>query len=112
MNHRIQILRDVYKFYNEKGPGNYGLAHTFPSFTTGDERYLAALNQLLREKLILGVSMPDNSHEKDQMAIGLNPDRLNNIRKELSPWHMDPKIVIPIIVGMLGLIWAVVSKLF
>ncbi len=87
------------------------MAHTFSSFKKGGERYTAALNQLLREKLILGVNVPENGHEIDQVAIGLNPDHLKDIRKELSPWHKDPIFVIPSIIGILGLLWAVISKL-
>ena len=84
MNHRLRILRDATKFYKERGPHNYGAGETFPSFREGDPEYLAALNQLIREELILGVN------RDDVVGIGLNPDRLADIRKELYPWYRIP----------------------
>ena len=111
MNHRYGILRDVYKFYVKKGPHNYGLVHAFPSFFKGNPEYLAALNQLIDEKLILSTSVPSDTTRENLVAIGINPDRLEDIRKELSPWYRDPKFFIPTIIGVLGLLWAVLTIL-
>jgi hypothetical protein len=111
MNHRYGIIRDVYKFYVKRGPHNYGLAHRFPSFVEGNPEYVAALNQLMYEKLILYESVPSDTTGKNLLAIGINPDSLEDIRKELSPWYRDPKFLIPAIIGVLGLLWAVLTIL-
>jgi hypothetical protein len=88
MEYRNEILDQLRNFYQEKGPNNYVLAHTLHAFRVGDEKFLLALNQLIAEKLILGVATPDS-----QVAVTLNPERLvataphvqNNVTINIAP---------------------------
>lgn len=72
MDYRNLILADLRKLWDEKGPGNYFLADTLTSFKAGDQRYLVALNQLLAEKVVVGIQGPD-----ERIAVALNPETLS-----------------------------------
>ncbi len=78
MKYRKSCLKELYKFYEEKGSNNYALADSLKSFKPGDERYLTTVNQLLPEGLILGIEAPDK-----RVAVCLNPEKLKIIKKEL-----------------------------
>ena len=110
MSNRRKILRDVKNLYDEKGPNNYVFAHQLPSFKQSDLKYLAAANQLLTEKMILAVADTSNPDGEQPIAIALNPERLEDVRKELYLWYRDPKFVIPAVVAVLGLAWAIFDQ--
>jgi hypothetical protein len=106
MNYRKAILRDLYKFYEIKGPNNYAMADTLKTFKPGDYEYLNTLNQLLGEGLILGVEGP---HKR--VAITLNPNNLIAVKKELRSWYQDPRFWIGTIIAAAGIIVAILAFL-
>jgi hypothetical protein len=58
-----------------------------PGYGRASERYQAAVNELLRQKLIEGHSDGDG-----RMSIALNPHRLRDIRKALRPVWARPSV--------------------
>jgi hypothetical protein len=60
-------------------------ASDLPGFAQAPERYQAAVNDLLRERLIEGRTDGDG-----RIAIALNPHRLADVRKELQPAWTRP----------------------
>ena len=84
----------------------------FPRFSTGEQKFVAALNQLLHEELILvieGGEVPPESGGGQRLAVCLNPDRVTEVRKELLVWYRDPRFIIPAVIGLAGVVWAVAS---
>ena len=69
MDYRSLILYDLKKLYNEKGPNNFALADTLSCFKAEDQDFLIAMNQLLAEKLVIGIETPDKC-----VAVALNPE--------------------------------------
>ena len=86
MNTRRKILRFILDFCLDKGPDNYVYADTLPEFQPHDQRYLSALNQLLREALILGLEgedVPAGDHQGRRVAVAINPAKLDEVRDAL-----------------------------
>ena len=106
MNYRSRILRDLAKLYKKEGTDSYVTADTLPSFHS-EKACKVALNQLLREELILVVPSGDDQ----RAAIVLNPDRLTDIRRETYSLWRDLRFLIPAITGALALVWAILSAL-
>jgi len=104
MNYRKEILKELYKFYKDKGSDNYALADTLKVFNPGNREYVNAINQLLSEGLVLSIEYPDK-----RPAISLNPHMLAVIETELHPWYRDPKFWIGTLIALMGLILAILE---
>lgn len=76
-----QILQELLGLYEQKGPGNYYLADSLKCFQQGDTSYGVTLNRLLAEGLIIGQEIDP---ESKRVAIALNPERVPDVRRELS----------------------------
>jgi len=68
---RKRILKELYKFYKLKGLNNYSLADTLKCFSPGNEKFLSALNQLLREGFIIGIDSGEEIKEGKQHGIAI-----------------------------------------
>ena len=106
MSYRRSILKDAYKLYLEKGPNNAALADTLSSFKLGDQEYLAAMNALLTEKLLLGVEGPDK-----RVAVMANPAKIKEIERMLGKWYEDPKFWITTVVAVAAVVIALLTLL-
>jgi transcriptional regulator with GAF, ATPase, and Fis domain len=71
MDYRTLILTELNELWEQKGPGNFLAAEHLKCRKVGDEAYVVALNRLLAEELILGVSGNEGT-----IAIALNPKKL------------------------------------
>ena len=107
-NTRRRILRDLRDFSQHVGggPDNYVQPDSLRSFRVGDKTFLAAINELLGQGLILGVAGSDK-----RVAIRLNYRKIDEINKELSEaaWYADPKFVIPTIIAIVAAAAAIVA---
>jgi hypothetical protein len=109
MSYRRHILARLKHFRGEVGPP--GLLSLDPTDILGkpaDQKYAAAINQLLEEKLVLGKA----GVESNRPAFCLNPDKLNEIEEELR-WYRDPALqwLVGAVIATCGLAWAVISFL-
>jgi hypothetical protein len=84
MSARRTILREL-SARHEKDGGNYTRPDTITGFTQNRERFQAAVNELLQERLINGTKDAEG-----RLAIALNAHRLADVRKELRPWYARP----------------------
>jgi len=86
MSYRRRILRRLVDFFDKVGPTQ--LLKLDPMDIIGkpvNEKYAAALNQLLAAKLVLGEDVGGGIGP----AFRLNPDKLDDIKRELR-WYRDP----------------------
>ena len=74
----------------------------------GDQAYLAAINELLEERLILGVAADS------EPAFRLNPEKRSEIEAELAKWYQRPvwQWVVGTAVAVLGLVGVLLSLVF
>ncbi|MBX9602631.1 MAG: hypothetical protein K2X35_16625 [Bryobacteraceae bacterium] len=91
MNYREEILAELTRLYNAKGPQNYFYADTLKCFEAGKEGFLVALNQLIHEKRILTISSQDG-----RVAVALNPQHLEV--PQATP-HIHKLIVLVVLLG-------------
>jgi len=115
MSLRKKILKELYTFYEEKGPDNYVLADTLKCFSPGNEKFLATINGLLKEELIKGITsgIKAKGSTQDRVAIAINPAKIREIKKEIRSWYEDPKFWITVlltIVGLIVTIWQIFLK--
>jgi len=109
MSYRRRILSRLKHFYDEVGPpALLSLDPIDIIGKPGDQKYVAAINQLLAEQLILGKS----GVESNRPAFYLNPDRISDIEKELC-WYRNPALqwLVGIVIAICGLAWAVIGVL-
>lgn len=74
MDYRSAILAELKLLY-QQGPEAFALADSLRCFSPGDQSYLTALQQLLAEGLVRGISSGIN----DRIAISLNPEKISAI---------------------------------
>jgi hypothetical protein len=69
------------------------------------EKYAAAVGQLLTEKLIVGVSIGEG-----KTAYSVNPNRIDDVRKELL-WWRNPTVqwLVGSLIALIGLILALIA---
>lgn len=91
-----RILKELYKFYEQKGPNNYVLADTLSCFTVGNEKFPSALKQLLKERLVLGIEEP----KERRVAVALNPDKIKEIEESMHNWYEDQKFWITTLIAI------------
>lgn len=95
MVYREEILTDLRRIWDEKGPRNFVLADSLPCFRAGDKDFLLALNQLLAEGLVVAVQGPES-----RLGVAINPERIakmqptiqNNVTVNIAPGasHVGP----------------------
>jgi hypothetical protein len=84
--HRRNILIELIKNHDKKGPDCYVLTTNLKTFRPGDQQYLKAINGLLYEDLIIAITS-DNLN-----AIAINPYKVEHIKQELDFLRTDTKI--------------------
>ena len=91
MSTRRAILRELSR------NGHQGNGFTRPGnlagFSSKPDRYQAAVNQLLQERLINGTKDEDG-----RLAIALNEHRLDDVRRELRPLWARPAVLLGVLV--------------
>jgi len=90
------------RLYSEKGPNCFAQADTLPASSPVRQSFLAAINQLLREEIIRGIAAGEVHQESgggQRLALCLNPDKLEEVRKELLIWYRDPGFIIPALIS-------------
>ena len=99
MSPKKQILREL------TSVGEPGTAYAFlrpadiPGYETAPERYQAAVNELLRERLIEG-----RSDAEGRMSIALNAHRMRDVQQVLRPTWARPSVwVAAVILVALGI---------
>ena len=105
MSYRKLILKRLKHFWDTEGPGKYLKLDPIDILgKPADTKYVAAINQLLAEKLILGIDQGGTP------AFSLNPAEIDDIMKELS-WSRNPTILflVPVLIALAGLVWAVLK---
>jgi hypothetical protein len=84
------------------------LADTLSCYTPSDERFVSALNQLIKEGLILGIEVP-NEH---RVAIALNPNKINEIEKAIRNWYENPNFWITTLIVAIGSLIVAIWQIF
>ena len=109
MSFRRKILKELYEFYELKGPNNYVLADTLSCFSPGNTKFIAAINGLLKEGLIKGIAsgIKAEGTTQDRIAIAINPDKIEIIQKVMRNWYEDPKFWITTFLAIVSLIIAI-----
>jgi hypothetical protein len=109
MSFRKRILKELYKFYELKVPGNYILADALNRFSPGNEKFLSALNGLLKEGLIKeiksGIEIEGSTQQR--VAIAINPGKIEIIQKVIRNWYEDTKFWIASLLTIAGIIIAI-----
>lgn len=112
MSYRRLILKRLRHFYNDAGSGHGAYLLLDPVDIVGKplpgkrgQRYSAAINQLLREELIVGVPVGGG-----KAGFSLNSDKIEDVNKELQWWRNQTIIVVvSTLIALAGLIWAVLK---
>jgi len=112
MEYRKRILKDLLVVYRLKGTTAYVHADELSGMSPGNDEFLAAIDQLLHEGLILGVRGSVGSDGVGhRLAVALNPHRIKDINKEVRGWHRDPRFVISTALAIAALVWAILKGL-
>jgi hypothetical protein len=84
MSTRKLILRELRRRHEQEA-GAYTRPGNIAGFTERPERFQNAVNALLQERLINGTKDGDG-----RLAIALNTQRMDDVRRELRPWFARP----------------------
>ena len=87
MSPRKTILRELDQLHSDETGGRYARPSTMPGFGEQPSKFQEAVNGLLTERLIDG-----KKDDEGRMAIALNPNKIETVRKELRPWFSRPAI--------------------
>ncbi len=91
MSYRYRILQILKELYSQNGPDAYGVLDPIDVLgTSGTMEYFTAINQLLAEKLILGITLKDS----DKIVFRLNPEKLGKVENELQLHEATNVVVI------------------
>lgn len=110
MSYRRRILSRLKDFYDKEGPPGLLILDPIDILgKPGNQKYVAAINQLLAEGLILGKL----GGESNKPAFAPNPDKINDIEKELR-WYSDPALqfLVGSLIAASGLAWAIIKWVF
>lgn len=88
MSARRTILRELSRHGGNNGNG-YTRPATINGFSQKPERFQAAVNQLLQDRLINGTK-----DEEGRLAIAINQQRLADVKREMRPWFVRPAMLI------------------
>ena len=92
MSPRRTILRELNRLH-DGGNGGYTRPGTITGFSQNPTRYQEAVNALLQERLINGTKDAEG-----RLAIALNGDRMQDVRKELRPLGARPATWLAILI--------------
>ncbi|MGE0157755.1 MAG: hypothetical protein AB7T31_00010 [Gemmatimonadales bacterium] len=87
MSPRKHILRELASRSEAGATHAYVRPSEIPGYTGAPERYQAAVNELLRERLVEGRSDADG-----RLSLSLNAHRLDDVRKALRPAWARPSV--------------------
>ncbi len=87
MSARKTILRELNRRYGTGGQSRYARPDTITGYGTQEAKFRAAVNELLKDRLIEGMRGPDG-----HMVIALNDHRVSQVQKELRPWWASPVV--------------------
>lgn len=93
MSARRTILREL----NRNATAGHMRPAAINGFEANPSRYQAAVNALLQERLINGTKDPEG-----RLAIGLNEQRMADVRRELRPIWARPVVWLAIMVVAAG----------
>jgi hypothetical protein len=91
MTPKKTILRELDRIH-EIDPDQFTRPAAIEGFSDQASRYQAAVNDLLKERLIDG-----RKDEEGHMAIALNPHRIADVRRELRPILARPALWIVVV---------------
>jgi hypothetical protein len=98
MSPKKHILRELHLVGEAGSACAYVRPSDIPGYAAAPDRYQAAVNELLKERLIEGRSDGDG-----RMSIALNAQRIGDVRKALRPAWARPSVwVAAAIVAALG----------
>jgi len=86
MSPKKKILRELDRIHG-MDPGRLTRPATIEGFSDQASKYQAAVNELLKDRLIDG-----RKDEEGHMAIALNPHRVVDVRRELRPIFARPAL--------------------
>jgi hypothetical protein len=84
MTARRTILRELARRHGQNG-GAYTRPGSIAGFEQQPARFQNAVNALLQERLINGTK-----DDEGRLAIALNQQRIDDVRRELRPWFVRP----------------------
>jgi hypothetical protein len=87
MTPKKTILRALSRSYDPSGGASHVRPATIAGFAAEPERYQRAVNELLRARLIEG-----RKDDEGHMAIALNAQRMDDVRRQLRPAWAHPAI--------------------
>lgn len=88
MSPKKKILKTLTTAYEHTGPGTLLRPATIPGFGENPEKYQQAVNSLLQERLIEGMKDTEG-----RMAITINAQRIEEVKKTLRPIWVHPAFV-------------------
>ena len=94
MTPKKTILRELSRQYEATG-GEYTRPGAIPGFSQQPERYQKAVNELLSARLVSG-----HKDEEGHMAIGLNEQRLKEVKRELRPIWAHPAVWVVVVLAI------------
>jgi len=108
MNYRKIVLKRLLDFYEKEGPPPAFLSLD-PIVIIGipvNKDYADAINRLISEGIIVGVSASDN-----KPAFTLNPEKIDTVRKILRPLWKNPTFqwLVGILIAVAALLWAIIE---
>lgn len=98
MTPKKTILRELSRAFDPSESVTLVRPATISGFSAEPERYQKAVNELLRERLIEG-----RKDDEGHMAIALNAQRMEDVRRQLRPTWAHPAIwAAAILLGAVG----------
>ncbi len=103
--YRRDILLELKRLHDTRGPDSYVLTNNLRSFQPDNREYLMELNQLIHDGVVRIMS------SNELKAVTLNPEKMRYIKNELSRWYTSPKFWVPllIVLGVLTLVLAILE---
>ena len=94
MSPKKTILRELSRHHEATG-GQYTRPGAIPGFSQQPEKYQKAVNELLSARLVSG-----HKDEEGHMAIGLNEQRLKEVKRELRPIWAHPAVWVVVVLAI------------
>lgn len=100
-NFRRSILREMRAFNQKIGAGHIDFVRpdTLRCFRPGNNAFLAAVNELIGQGLLVQTDDPDH-----RLAVRLNFEKMDVINNEIESraWYEDPRFIIPTLVAIVA----------
>ena len=98
MTTRRTILRELSRRHQQEA-GAYTRPGSIAGFAEQPTRFQNAVNALLQERLINGTKDGDG-----RLAIALNQQRMDDVRRELRPWFARPAGILLAVVAVAAIV--------